>query len=39
MGIYQAETKKAEENVVAEQERIFLAAEAAGEGQKSDEGA
>ena len=39
MGISQSKAKKAEEYAAAEEESIFLAAEAAGEGETSDEGA
>ena len=38
MGISQSEAKKAAEDSAAEEERKFLAAEAPGEGDKSDEG-
>ena len=38
MGIYQSEAKKAAEDAASEEERKCLASEAAGEGEKSDEG-
>ena len=39
MGLSQSESMKAEEDSAAEEDRKCLAAEAAGEGEKSDEGA
>ena len=39
MGIYQSESKKAADDAAAEEESKCMAAEAAGEGEKSDEGA
>ena len=38
MALSKSEANKAAENAAAEEERKFLAAEAAGEGEKSDEG-
>ena len=39
MGLSKSEAKKAAEYAAAEEERKCLAAEATGEGEKSDEGA
>ena len=39
MALYKSEVKKAAEDEAAEEERKCLAAEAAGEGEKSDDGA
>ena len=39
MGLSKSKAKKAAEDVVAEEESKCLAAEATGEGEKSDEGA
>ena len=39
MGLSQSEAKKVSEDASAGEDRKFLAAEAAGEGEKSDEGA
>ena len=39
MGLSQSESKKAAEDATAEEDRKCLAAEATGEGEKSDEGA
>ena len=39
MALSKSKAKKAEEYAAAEKESKFLAAEAAGEGEKSDEGA
>ena len=39
MALYKSEAKKSAEDAAAEEESKFLVAEAAGEGEKSDEGA